>query len=258
MSALAELFPDEDFRFHLALKRSTAAAFFRPSENGAALLAERQHWLATHPARHAALLPAGDSLRAAFAELVGQPPHVSVLELGQRLEPDFLLLAPEGNGLPILVGGSLCFPTGWALEEQVGRPVRAIHGIVPGLNDSMGGAIDQFLARLKPEVGYERANWGLAATAELNLHPALKRPRLTAPLDFAKVWLRVERQYLGGLPGNAGVLFAIRVQVYPLHEVVADPGVRHGLRRALLTMTEPVAAYKGLTPVRDDLVRYLT
>lgn len=257
MNSLAELFPDEDHRFHLTLRRGDPAAFFAPSAAAESVLAERRHWLEAAPARHAALLDEGDPLRETFARLVGRPPLSSIGELGRSLEPDFLLLAPDNTGSHRLLGGALCFPTGWSLTASLGRTLESIHGVVPELNSALASPIRQLLARLKPGAGVLRANWGLAATPELNLHPELDRPRLSLPLDPARVWLRVEHQLLAGLDDRGGVLFGIRVECHPLQEAIADETVRRGLHRALATMSEPVAAYKGLAGVREGLLRLI-
>jgi len=255
VNGLAELFPDEDHRFHLSLRRGDPVAFFARTPAHAALIAERRHWLDTHPERHAAVLPEGVSLCGSFARLVGEPEGATVEELGRRWEPDFLFLSPGDSGVHRLRGGALCFPTGWALEAQLGRTLEAIHGVVPELNPALASPIQQFLSRLKPGTGFQRANWGLAATSELNLHPALNRPRLVLPLELNRVWLRIERQLLAGLTENGGVLFAIRVECHLLREALADDQVRAGLHRALRTMSDAVAAYKGLAEVREELVR---
>ncbi len=255
MNGLAELFPDEDHRFHLSLRRGDPLAFFAQTPTHAALVAERRHWLDTNPERHAAMMPEGEPMRVAFVRLLGETGTATVDELGRRLEPDFLFLAPDKCGVHRLLGGALCFPTGWALEAQLGRPLEAIHGVVPELNSTLAAPIQQFLSRLKPGTGFLRANWGLAATSELNLHPALNRQRLVLPLNLNRSWLRVERQLLAGLTENGGVLFAIRVECHPLGAVLADDHVRAGLHRALRTMSDAVAAYKGLAAVREELVR---
>ena len=103
-------------------------------------------------------------------------------------------------------------------------------------------AIRRFLAGLRPGMAYERANWGLAATAELNLHPDLARPKLGLPLDPGRVWLRVERQLLAGLTADGGLVFGIRVECHPLAEVLEDRAARAGLGRALRTGAHEVLA----------------
>ncbi len=257
MNALAELFPDEDHRFHLTLRRGDVRAFFARTPSAPRILAERNHLLDTEEARHAALLPEGEPLRAMFARTMSEPPDVTVAELGRRLEPDFLLLGLDGAGTHRLLGGALCFPTGWSLTAQLGRPLEEIHDVVPKLNPTLASPIRQFLSRLKPGTSFLRANWGLSATDELNLHPELARPRLVLGLDLGRVWLRVEHQLVSGLTDDGGVLFGIRVECHPLQKVVRDPAVRRGLGRALRTMSEPVAAYKGLAGVRAELLRVI-
>ena len=99
------------------------------------------------------------------------------------------------------MAGVVCFPSSWALAEKIGHPLDFIHAVVPGLNSSIGSIIDTFLSRLEPGIAYERSNWGIAATPELNLHPSLNRPRLKAPLPPDRTWIRVEDQIL-----NTGVI----------------------------------------------------
>ncbi|MES1166778.1 MAG: heme-dependent oxidative N-demethylase subunit alpha family protein, partial [Pseudomonadota bacterium] len=153
-----------------------------------------------------------------------------------------------------LRAGAVCFPSSWALTEKTGLTLDEIHGVVPGLNPALAPAIGQFLGKLRPGAPFERANWGLAATPELNLHPALARPRLGA-LDVPRTWVRVEYQILAALPQTSGILFGIHIRNVPLAEILADPALRAGLHRALATMPDALAAYKGLTPVRADLIR---
>jgi hypothetical protein len=228
---LSELFPDRDYRFHLTLRRGDLAEFFgAPS---AAVLAERRRWLAGDPARY----------------VVGGPDSAPLVA-----EPDLALLAPDAAGEFRLRAGAVCFPSSWAVTEKFGRTLDDIHGVVPGLNPALAPAIGQFLRKLRPGAPYERANWGLAATPELNLHPALNRPRLGAELDVTRTWLRIEEQILAAMPATGGILFGIKIIVVPLARLLDDPALRAGLRRALATMPDELARYKGLAPVRAALL----
>lgn len=263
---LPELFPDQDYRFHLTLRKGNLAAFF-----GApipAVLAERRRWLGGDPMRYIVggadaeplvaeveSLAAGWVGTAASAETADGGITGRLAHLGGRLEPDFVLMAPDDSGNFRLRAGAVCFPSSWALTEKFGLTLDEIHGVVPGLNPSLAPAIGQFLKKLRPDAPFERANWGLAATPELNLHPALQRPRLAAPLDPGRTWIRIEDQILAAMPVTGGILFGIRVRLMPLAQILADPALRNGLRRALVTMPDALAAYKGLAPVRADLVR---
>src|SRR6185295_11123743 len=111
-----------------------------------------------------------------------------------------------------------------------------IHGVVPGLNSALASPIHQFLQRLKPGVAFHRDNWGLAATDELNLHPARALPPPAPPVSLDRLWLRVEHQALVALPRTGGVVFGIRIALHRLDEVARDSGARAGLKRALASM----------------------
>ena len=261
--ALADLFPAGDYRFHLTLRRAAPEAFFRAQDATGVVLRERRRWLAESSARHAALTPRGEPV---LAELADRAPHWGlaapaeagdVRAWGGMVEPDLLLLRADAAGEFRLEGGVLCFPTGWALEEKLGGTLDEIHGVVPGLNPALGASIRQFLQRLKPGVAWLRANWGVAATEELNMHPARGLPAPALPLDLRRLWLRVEEQALVALPRSNGVLFGIRIVLWRMDAVAAEAAAREGLRRALETMPRALAEYKRLEAVRAALVAAL-
>jgi hypothetical protein len=266
---LLEVFPDEDYRFHLTLRPSDPARFFQPAD--AAVLEQRRHWLRADPVRYVGTTPEAAAalprLETAFQDwTLSPPPTGSTIERliawGGSVESDFVLLTPNSTGAFCFRAGVVCFPSSWALEEKLGHTLDEIHGPVPTLNADLGASIGRFLTRLKPGVAYERANWGLAATPELNLHPALDRPRLSATMEWPGVWVRIEDQILVSLSPSAHdngpvVLFGIRLRILPGVEVVGDPELRQRVRRALATMPDDVAAYKGLAAVRGRLVAAL-
>ena len=252
------------------------------------MLAERRRWLATDSARYAAMSPEGEPLLTEFAPMAeawdcvgpalaagpsrdghenrnGLPTSGSAThpgasagaerwlhELGGKLEPDILFLSPDAEGRFRLRGGALVFPTGWALQEKLGETLEVIHGVVPGLNPAIGGAIQQFLSKLKPGVAFLRDNWGLAATDELNLHPARGIAAPTSPVDLERLWLRVEHQALVALPATRGILFGIRIALHRLDEI-AGTAAGAGLRRALETMPAALAAYKRIDVIRAEV-----
>lgn len=265
---LSEIFPDTDYRFHLTLRRGQLADFF--SLRRPAILEERRRWLSEARDTYALAQPGSEEVINEFAATVAswpngriptasgladasQPAIAQLLSLGNSLEPDFVLLTRDAAGISRATAGVVCFPSSWALEEKMGLTLDEIHGVVPGLNLALGPALQQFIARLKPDQAYERANWGLAATPELNLHPALSRPRLHRPLDPDRSWVRVEDQILGVLPASSAVVFGIALRIWPLAELLGDPALRRGFHRAVTTMPAPLAQYKGLWPVMDDL-----
>lgn len=186
----------------------------------------------------------------------GYARYTELLRVGRALEPDILFLSADPRGQFRLRGGALCFPTGWALEDKIGHTLDFIHGVVPGLNEALGSPIQQFLSKLKPGVAYLRHNWGLAATDELNLHPAREISAPALPVRFDQLWLRVEHQALLALPETRGIVFGIRIASHRLDKIAGGPASA-GLRRALETMPAELAVYKRLAAIRADVIRLL-
>ncbi len=270
---LADLFPDEDYGFRMRFERGRVAEFFGRSARHDDLIAQRRGWLRNGAQTYCALLTEGIPLLQETIELArseqtlppnsrredfhNSDPLQNCLSLGIAWEPDFLLLGREKGGDIRLLGGCVCFPSFWSLEEKMGRPIGAIHGIVPGLNQAIGDQIHAFLSGLRPGSAWLRANWGLTRSPELNQHPLRKLAALYSGVSLEEVWLRIERQALVALPRTKGVLFGIRLEVHPLEWVKQDPLIARRLCRALRTMPGAVAQYKAIASARERLLELL-
>ena len=270
------------FRFDVGLRRGSLD-YFR-NAGPAALLDERRTLLQQSPDNHAAEQPGSEAIvreAAEFASQVGRcvltapssqaqglrssndtddlsrraedsPPYLT--DLGSTWEPDFVLLDEDLR----VQAGCVCSPSFWSLPEKLGKPINLVHAPVPGLNVELGTKIRIFLDKLKPNEVWERWNWGLAATPELNCHPAMQRPRLNECATLEETWFRVEHQALVRLPKTQAILFGIRVMVRTLREEMDEaPEFALALRQQLQTMPESVADYKGLSPCRDTLMAKL-
>ncbi|MBX3745802.1 MAG: DUF3445 domain-containing protein [Verrucomicrobiae bacterium] len=268
---LEQVFPDTDYGHRLKLQRAEPGDFFGSWEADPVSLAERARWMQSFPERHAIRLPEADPLirecdalmrswgvlRPGDTPDAGSSQPSSVWDLTAPLEPDLIWLT-RGTAGHRMVAGLVCFPSSWAPEERIGLPIEAIHQVVPGLNPALGDAIERFLQRLPEGIAWLRANWGIAASPERNQHPLRRLPRLTPPLDPAGVWVRIEHQALVALPESDGILFGIRIEQSPIDDFRRNPALASGLARALQTMPEAMARYKGLADVRDELIRVLT
>lgn len=268
---LLQLFPNVAYRHRMRFHAGTVTGFFGRASEGDALLEQRRRWIEQEPPACLQLLPEGSALvdetiellaqesmlGADFMRQAGTDAHAKLAALGRAVEPDLLLLAPDAAGVFRPVAGSVCFPSSWSLAEKMGLPLEQIHGVVPGLNDQLGKAIQFYLARLPPGGVSLRENWGLSRSAELNQHPARHLPRLDASIGPGDVWLRVEDQALTRLPTSGGILFGIRIWTKSLLDLRENPEERRGLRLALATMPDELAAYKGLTEARSRLLELL-
>lgn len=261
---LADLFPDEDYKLQMRFTRGEPAAYFAPTKEHFAIIAERDRWLTAAPEVYSDLLPMGEPLMRACAMVANAWSGFASEEsdavklcraLGRFWESDFLLLKTECNGDIRLLGGCLCFPSHWRLTDKIGRPIEFIHAPVPGLNENLGGSIHKFLAALKPGIAWQRVNWGLSRSPEFNQHPDRHLPRLVANVRLDEIWLRVEEQALVALPESGGILFGIRIVNHALPEIQSDLRLAGCFSRALATMPEGLARYKGLLDARSTILR---
>lgn len=268
-----KIFPAENFQLKMRFERGSPDEFFQSSSGAEDILAERASWIDDNPQLCTALLPDGAPLLEEVLELAAQwktlPPssHLSELKdlsalqkcqwLGKRWVADYLLLVPDAGGVFRLRGGALCFPSHWDLRSKLGRTVAEIHQPVPALNSTLGRSIDGFLSKIRPGISWERHNWGLSRSPELNQHPERNLPRLDESVNPEEIWWRLEDQSLVALPNSGGVLFGIRVSVHPLKVVLDHPAAREGLRQAIRSMPDEMAAYKGFLNSRDRILKLL-
>lgn len=266
--SLEDILRPEDYQHRLRIARGDPAPFFQPWDPTGAILAERRHWLDTHPERHAPYLPEADPLVLDALEVLAsfrptQPPPPSTpprsmwLSRSQTLEPDLILLAREPSGAR-MIAGAVCFPSSWRPVEKIGRTLNEIHAAVPDLNNRLGHPIDTFLDRIAPGIAWFRANWGLTASPEWNQHPDRNLPRIPSVPDPAATLLRIEYQALLALPATRGLLFGIRIEHHPLTRLAAtQPAAAAALARALRSMPDDMAQYKGLASNRLALAETL-
>lgn len=258
------IFPDTDFRFRMGLRVVQDRSFFDAEPDQAERIIMRQRSLDTHPQRYAAALPeSGEAIQEA-AEWM-QPSRIiqagsaleGCVELGRTLDIDWVLLSSEASrGFPV-IAGCVCFPSHWSLPAKLGLPIRQVHHPVPTLEGKLGDDIDTYLGRLQPGVGWERENWGLAPDGRLDRHPDIPGETLGLQVPLSSVWLRLERQYLTRLERTGAILFAIQVTTHRLEDLAKIPGLSPRIARALKTLPNDIARYKGLEACHHALVEQL-
>jgi dimethylamine monooxygenase subunit A len=258
--SLADLFAPDDFRWRMGVRRVEPADFLVAGPDADRILDERRDWLQTDPVRYAAALGGAEDMIEETGRLIREWGGANVASsnlaaIGMNWEPDLLLLRADENGEPRLQAGCVCFPSWWDLKEKLGLTLAEIHAPAPRLEAAVGRPIGAFLARLKPGEGWTRSNWGLAATPERNLHPALNRPRIGANPCLEETWLRLEDQFFARLPETGGWLFAIRISSWRTDELRDRlPDAARALSAELRSMPEEIAFYKGLSAGRAKLV----
>lgn len=237
------------YRYSMGLQRIDAASFWHPWDPTGRLLRERERWLHANPDLFRACLAGHDDSREeALAWMQG---------FATQPEPDWLVLQGTMNEEPRLVAGEVVFPSSWSLPAKLGQPMSAIHQPVPGLEETLGAGIATFLQKLQPGICFGRENWGLSADDALNHHPAHKSPGPGPQATLETTWVRLEHQFLTRLKKTGAILFGIRVSCHRLDDVTRHQEARLGMHRALATMPDAVASYKGLLSCRPALLTLL-
>ncbi len=179
---------------------------------------------------------------------------------GRLVQEDWVLLQSSQAGY-ILVAGSVCFPLRWSLPAKLGQPMTQIHAPVPGYQQKLSRPVDALFDRLKPGYPVWRINWNIVDTPALFLPPEQDQQEhnLTITNENAgeKLWLRRERQSLRRLPLSEHILFGIHTYLFPLQQVVQQPGMAAQLAAAIAEMPVAMQTYKSLSLIRTPLLDYL-
>lgn len=174
-----------------------------------------------------------------------------IYALGENIEEDLLIMMKnEEDGLYYLRGGTFGFPSGFDPAEKMNKPLKDIHGPVPGYKEKLEKAMDSYFDRIKSDRWVVRYNWSIQPHTELYSPGGNHADQDTVveelnanDLDFSKVFLRVERQTLTRLPKTGAVLFSIRTYLTPLAQLRKESCIDE-LVPAIEALPEDMAHYK--------------
>lgn len=181
--------------------------------------------------------------------------------VGRQVQEDLLILNEEGE----LISGQLCFPSGWSLEEKLGKHFMSIHEPLPDRLTPMIEAAGKLMERIPQGRSIQRTNWGFRITDDLDMstqhgvryREMLKPTETWSVEDVAeKVFVRIEYQTLHRLP-SGNVLFTIHTYLSPIAEEAKDPDRAARMFGFLSTVPRDVQDYKLITPYTTKLTQYL-
>lgn len=167
---------------------------------------------------------------------------------------DFAVVDGESGTIPWL---AVALPSSWAPEEKVGRPFAEVHAPVAD-NRLVVGASAALTKLVTGAERWERFVWNVTPQPRLHAHPARLDPRRWQLVRPAQGWWRTERQTFIPLPAARQAVFTIEVQVQPLAQALAEPARAAKLHDAVASMSDAVLDYRGLAPVRDELLAWLS
>jgi hypothetical protein len=152
----------------------------------------------------------------------------------------------------------LSAPNHWAPAEKIGRPFSSVHAVVPGM-EKLNQQYFKMLVTAVQKGPFFRFAWGIATDTRLNHHPTpppghdpVQWQGRRVEADSQRIYLRVERQTLNGIPSCNAFLFTIRTYFYDVDQLTAVE--KEALSMAVESMSPLSLEYKGLTD-KVDIVR---
>ena len=197
-------------------------------------------------AHHAVLawidqLPEADRPAAPFGD-DSRDPHTRYVALSDAVQEDFVVQQRDDSGNDRAIAAYVCFPSGWRPESILGWSFQRIHEAVPDFADHDAPA--RSLVTAMVERGpYVRFVWTICADDNLDHHPEEGARSRFGP-GARLGWLRIERQVTVPFVDQQASLFLIRTYLRAFSSLSAAE--REILRRALSSMPESTARYKGL------------
>jgi hypothetical protein len=166
---------------------------------------------------------------------------------------DFAIVDAGDATIPWL---AVCLPSHWAPEEKLGRSFAEVHAPVAD-NALIVGAAEALTRLVAGAQRWERFVWNVTAHPRLHAHPKRVAPERWQGLDVGLAWWRTERQTFIPVTDRHQAVFTIRVEVGPLAEAITTPQRAIKLHDAIASMSPAVLAYRGLSPAREPLLRWL-
>ncbi len=192
------------------------------------------------------------------------PAYASTLDaLAAQVQEDLTIICRSADGSNWLSAVHLCYPNHWSAEGKIGKDFATIHAPVAGMEkiNRRGGAIAHTMITHKPMV---RFAWGLSTDTRLNHHPeppsgvsVSEWEGRSFDLQHPRLYLRIERQVIWGIPEYEAALFSIRTYFRDCGVVKKDSVLRSKLSAAIQSMTPEALIYKGLVESKASILRWL-
>ncbi len=193
------------------------------------------------------------------------PPLSSTLDaIALQVQEDLAVVCRASDGTNWLSAIHLCYPNHWSAEDKIGKDFATVHAPVAGMEkiNSRSEAIVRRMILQKPMV---RFAWGLSTDTRLNHHP--KSPQNPMVIDYwqgrsfdlehPRLYLRIERQVIWGLPEYESALFTIRTYFRDCRVIKKDSVLRSKLHLALQSMHPKSLVYKGLMESQNKILAWL-
>ncbi|KST64285.1 heme-dependent oxidative N-demethylase family protein [Mastigocoleus testarum] len=192
------------------------------------------------------------------------PVYTSTLDaLAAQTQEDITVICRDRSGKNWVSAIHLCFPNHWSAEEKIGKDFTTVHAPVAGM-EKMNRQADKIVNTIITRRPMVRFAWGLSTDTRLNHHPRTPQNISVEKWngrkfnrDCPRLYLRIERQTMWGLPEHNASLFTIRTYFRDCSLLKKDNNLRYKLSSAIESMTSDSLIYKGLTNSKEDILNFL-
>lgn len=153
----------------------------------------------------------------------------------------------------VLQAACFCFPSGWIPKEKIGKSLWEIHSHVADA-EKLVQSSKKIAETMAGDRSFYRTVWTVTNNKNLNQLPLNATNWM--PSSINDLYFRTEIQTTMPLGNNCSSLFFVRVNMYPLSDVIEKTNLGHKIYESICSMSENILRYKNLVYIKQILDKY--
>lgn len=176
----------------------------------------------------------------------------SLHDIVYKIKEDIVVVELDENGNDYISYVNVCAPQCWNPTEALGKSISETHQMVPGkLNGSWGNILKACLSKGP----YERFQWSIKSTNQLNLHSNLDINSTDFEYTNHNIFIRIETQHITPLIEGKSFLFSILTENKRISTLSGSDLLL--LQEAIENMSSEEIKYKRLVEHKSNLLFYI-
>ena len=169
-----------------------------------------------------------------------------------KIKEDVVIVELDENGNDYISFVDVCAPQSWSPTASLGKSVSETHQMVPG---KLNGSWENILKACLSKGPYERFQWSIKNTDQLNLHPSLGINSTDFEYTNHDIFIRIETQHIAPLIEGKSFIFSILTEHKRLSSMQGEDLML--LKQSIEGMSADEIKYKGLVEHKSDLCFYI-
>ena len=169
-----------------------------------------------------------------------------------NIKEDIVIVELDENGNDYVSFVDVCAPQNWNPAAALGKSLSEVHQMVPGkLKHSWSNIVKACMTKGP----YERFQWSIKSTNELNLHSNLDINSTDFEYAYHDIFIRIETQHIAPLIKGKSFIFSILTEFERLSTVCSSRVML--IKEAIENMSNEELQYKGLLGHKENLLSYI-